>query len=85
MAAAKRPRPETSTFAFVLFQEEDKALQTLVSLLPDFGWFLVAPVFDGVLAAPKSSVVLGTEEALKNQFETDTGLKLHLKKIGSNQ
>ncbi|CAJ1343512.1 unnamed protein product [Effrenium voratum] len=81
MKVAKKPRPETSALAFILFDEEDRAMRHLVNLLPDFGWFLVAPVFDAVLAAPKASTVLGTEGALKTQFELDTGLRLHMKPI----
>ena len=81
MKVAKKPRPETSALAFILFDEEDRAMRHLVNLLPDFGWFLVAHVFDAVLAAPKASTVLGTEGALKTQFELDTGLRLHMKPI----
>ena len=81
MVAKKRPRPETSTFAFLLFEEEDAAMRQLVDLLPQYGWVLVGPIFDAVLAAPGRETVPGTEEALREHWERETGLRLHLKKV----
>jgi len=81
MVAAKRPRPATSTLAFMVFEEEDRATQTLVNLLEEYGWRLVCPVFDAVVAVPGPDAVPGTDQAVAQAFHAATGLQLQLKNI----
>ena len=81
MVAAGRPRPETSAFAVMLFEQEDVAMRKFVDLLAEKGWLLVAPIFDAVLAVPGPETVPGAEQALKDQWQQETGLLLHLKQV----
>lgn len=76
MVSCGRPRPETSTMAFILFDHEDGATRHLVEILKEFHWDLVCPVYDAVLAMPTPQALQGTADAICQQFELDTGLKL---------
>ena len=81
MVRAERQRPETSTMAFLLFEKEDAATRLLVSLLNEHGWTLVCPIFDGVIAVPGPETVPGTEDAIVQEFEAQTNLRLSGKPV----
>ena len=83
MVRAERQRPETSTMAFLLFHKEDAATRLLVSLLNEHGWILVCPIFDGVIAVPGPETVPGTEDAIVQEFEDQTNLRLSSKPVHS--
>ena len=76
MVRAGRPRPETSTLAFFVFHQEDAATRRLIEIVAEFGWHLVCPVFDAVVAAPGLESLPGSAAAIRDQFEADTGLRL---------
>ena len=77
MRAAGRPRPETSTMAFLLFDKENQTMQAFRKLLPKYGFALVAPVFDAVLAVPQSRTEEdGTERAPNQDALLDAGQKI---------
>ena len=89
MKAAKRPRPETSAMAFLLFDKEHKAMQLFCGLLPKHGFALVAPVFDAVLAVPQANLSMSGEEvdsaaseqALLEDFHSQTGIMMQVKPL----
>ena len=89
MKAAKRPRPETSAMAFLLFDKEHKAMQLFCGLLPKHGFALVAPVFDAVLAVPQANLSMpgeevdsaASEQALLEDFHSQTGIMMQVKPL----
>ena len=87
MRAAGRPRPESSTMAFLLFEKENQAMQAFCKLLPKYGFALVAPVFDAVLAVPQSTTEedgserVPNQDALLNDFRDSTGIMMQVKAL----
>ena len=87
MQEAGRPRPETSTMAFILFDKENKAMQEFCNLLPQHGFSLVAPVFDAALAVPQRRTqddgedAESREVALLKDFESKTGILMQVKPL----
>ena len=81
MTEAKKPRPETSTMAFLLFDKEHTAMRQFCDLLPKHGFALVGPVFDAVLAVPERQLSDGDDQtsrglALLADFESLTGITM---------
>lgn len=74
MIEANRPRPETSTLAFCVFDQENQAMRTLISVVEDFGWTLACPVFDGIVAMPGPDSLPGTQDAIVREFTKRTNL-----------
>ena len=48
----------------------------MIEIVAEFGWHLVCPVFDAVVAAPGLESLPGSAAAIRDQFEADTGLRL---------
>ena len=86
MKEAKKPRPETSTMAFLLFDKEHTAMRQFCDLLPKHGFALVGPVFDAVLAVPERQLSDGDDHtsrelALLADFESLTGITMQVKAL----
>lgn len=66
---------------FLVFEEEDKATRKLIEIISSVGWRLIGPVFDAMIAVPGGYSALGAEDAVREPFEADAGLKLRSKAL----
>ncbi|CAE7451478.1 unnamed protein product [Symbiodinium sp. CCMP2592] len=83
MHKAGRKRPRTSSLAYTLFDREHACLQQLVGLLPEFGYRLVTPVFDAVVAVPSDTSIC--PDPLVQEFFRQRGVQLQVEAVHAGE
>jgi hypothetical protein len=84
MLKAHKPRPETSTFAYLLFDREAAATRQFMDVLQTSRWLAVTPVYDAVLALPgkaESPHQLKTAEEVAWAFASQSGIAMQIKEL----
>ena len=78
LRAAGKSRPETSAMAYMLFDRENTRIQEFAGLLPKYGFKMVTPVYDAIVAAPTSEGdidVVKAEQDILDDFQVRSGMR----------